>query len=196
MSTFAIRNVVVSVWAGSSSPAVSKPKPAYAHRSASPDASMKVLARTRARPARVATIRSVTRPSRTSAAWTSAWRRGRAPALGDEALPDDLEVLGEVGHAGARAVRVRPLDDGAEFAQGRHDVVADPADDLAGRRPRRVEAVERVEDRGARPAEEREAVDQQDRGAGAGRGDRGGRARRAGPDDADVDLGDRRGRRS
>ncbi len=120
-------------------------------------------------------------------------QQGPGAGFGDQAFPDDLEVLGEVGHAGPRAVGVRSLQDRAELPKRGHDVVTDAADDLACRRPGRVEAVERVEDGGARAAEEGEAVDQQDRGAGTGRGDGGGRASRAGPDDADVDLGDDRG---
>ena len=44
MSTLTIRNVVVSVCAGSRSPACSNPNPAYAQTSASPDASMTIRA--------------------------------------------------------------------------------------------------------------------------------------------------------
>ena len=79
-----------------------------------------------------------------------------------ERLPDDLEVLGEVGHAGAGAVRVRPLDDRTERAQRRRRrrrrCRRRPC---AARRARRVEAVERVEDRGARAAEERQLLDEE-----------------------------------
>ena len=50
--------------------------------------------------------------------------------LSDEPLPDDLEVLGVVGDARARAVRVRSLDDRAEGPQAGDDVVGDAADDL------------------------------------------------------------------
>ena len=49
-----------------------------------------------------------------------------------------------------------------------HDVVADAADDLARGRARREEAVERVEDGGARAAQERQPVDEQRRGARRG----------------------------
>ena len=105
-------------------------EPAKAHRSASPDASTKSSRDSRTRPARVATRSASTRPSRTSAPWTTAWRSG-ARRSGDETLPDHLQVLGQVGHAGPGAVRVRPLDDGAELAQRGDDVVADAADDLA-----------------------------------------------------------------
>ena len=45
--------------------------------------------------------------------------QGPRAGLGDEPLPGDLEVLGEVGHAGAGAVRVRPLHDRAQLAQRR-----------------------------------------------------------------------------
>ena len=191
-STLTIRNVVVSVWAGSTSPAVSNPNPANAHRSASPEASMKAVARTRARPARVATTIDSTRPSRTSAAWTIAWSRMRDAGLGREPLPGDLEVLGEVGHAGPGAVRVRPLQHRTQLAQGGDDVIADATDDLAGLRARRVEAVERVEDGRARAPEEGQAIDEQHGRAGP-RG-RDGRARtsRAGADHADVHVRDER----
>ena len=60
-----------------------------------------------------------TRPSRTSTAWSIAWSRIRTPASVDQALPDDLEVLGEIGHPGAGAVRVGPLDDRARGRAGR-----------------------------------------------------------------------------
>ena len=62
----------------------------------------------------------------------------------------------------------------------------------ADRAPGREEAVERVEDRGARAAEERQAVDEQGPRARPGRRDRRRRAGRAGPDDAHVDVGEER----
>ena len=123
-------------WSGSGpgrcSPAVSKPKPAKAHRSASPEASTKTSrARARGRRGWRATIES-TRPSRTSVAWRSGMEEDPGAGLGHEALPDDLEVLGQVGHAGAGAVRVGAFDDRSELAQRRDHVVADAAHDLAG----------------------------------------------------------------
>ncbi len=139
------------------------------------------------RPPRVATTSASTRPSRTRASTTVACSRIRAPASLDEPLPDDLEVLGEVGDAGPGAVGVRPLDDRAERAQPGDDLVGDPADDLARARARREEAVERVEDRGRCPAEERQRVDEQRPRAAAGRRDGRGRAGRAAADDHDVE---------
>ena len=106
----------------------------------------------------------------------------------DEPLPDDLEVLGEVGDPGPGAIGVRALDDRAELAQPGHDLVRDPADDLARAGAGREEAVEGVEDRGRGPAEERQRVDEQRARAGARACDRRGRARRSAPDDRDVDL--------
>ena len=92
--------------------------------------------------------------------------------VGDESFPDDLEMVGEVGDARPGAVRVRSLDDRAETAQSGDDVIADPPDDLARLRSRRVEAIEGVEDRGAGPTQEGQPVDQQDRGSASGRRDR------------------------
>ena len=63
---------------------------------------MKVLARTRARPARVATIRSVDPAVADLGCLDERVEEGPGAGFRDEALPDDLEVLGEVGHAGAR----------------------------------------------------------------------------------------------
>ena len=108
----------------------------------------------------------------------------------DEPLPGDLEVLGEIGHSGPGAVRVRSLDDRSEPAERFDHDVGDPADDLARRLPRSEEAVERVQDRRARSAEERQLLDEQDGCPRACRRDRGGRPSRTGPDDADVDVGE------
>ena len=102
-------------------------------------------------------------------------------------LPDDLERLGVVRHPGARAVRVRALERDAVGGQAARDLPAEPADDPARVRARRVEGVERVEDRGRRPAHERQAVEQQRPRPVARRRDRRGRPGRAGPDDDDVE---------
>ena len=131
MSTLTIRNVVVSVWAGSTSPAVSNPNPAKAHRSASPEASMKTVARTRARPGPRRDDDGLDPAVADLDVLEDRVEQDRDAGLGREPLPGDLEVLGEVGDAGARAVGVRPLHDRPERAQRGHDVVADPADDLA-----------------------------------------------------------------
>ena len=181
-STLTIRNVVVSVCAGSISPARSKPNPANAHRSASPDASMKTR---RADPAEAGpgrdddrvdpAVADLRRPGASRGAGSA--RRPRST----RSLPDDLQVLGEVGDAGPGAVRVRVVRRPARGPAGR------PRRHRRSRRrpcvpaTRRVEAVERVEDRGARPAEERQPVHEQDGGAATGRGDRGARSGRARP---------------
>ena len=82
--------------------------PAKAHRSASPEASMKTR-RAHARRAPPASRRRSTRPGRRGPRRPGAWRgAGSAtPASVDQPLPGDLEVLGEVGDAGPGAVGVR-----------------------------------------------------------------------------------------
>ena len=65
---------------------------------------------------------------------------------------------------------------GPSVAQAGDDLVREAADDLERPAARRVEAVERVEDRGARATQEGLLLDEHDRGAGARRGD-GGRRR-------------------
>ena len=133
-STLAIRNVVVSVCAGSSSPASSKPKPREGSTGRRRRWHRRRRARRRARgrpSSRPAPPRRGRRgPSRPGA---NACSRSRAPASRHQPLPDHLEVLGMIGHPGPRAVRVRPLDDRPEGAQRGDDVVADAADHLARR---------------------------------------------------------------
>ena len=112
--------------------------------------------------------------------------------IGDQSLPGDLEVFRDIGDARTRAVRIRSLEDRTEGAQSGDDLVRDPAHDLDRLLARRPEPVERVEDGGARSAQERHLLDEHDRGAAPGRGDGGGRPSRAGADHADIGLGDGR----
>ena len=105
----------------------------------------------------------------------------------DQPLPDDLEVLREVRDARAGAIGVRPGHDRAETTQCLDHLVGDPADHLSGGRAGRVEAVERVQDRGRGAAEERQGVDQQRPGAAARRRDRGRGAGGPGADHDDVE---------
>ena len=101
---------------------------------------------------------------------------------GDQRLPDHLEVIGQVGDAGAGPVGVGPLHHRAEAAQAGHDLVGQAAHDLPGPGPRGVEAVEGVQHRRGDPAQERQLLQQQRPGSGAGGGHR-----RRGPGAARAD---------
>ena len=108
------------------------------------------------------------------------------PGVLGQALPEHLEDLGIVGHAGAGAVRVRSLEGDPIGRQPARDLPAEPADHASGLIARRVERIERVENRGRGAAHEREAIHEQDGRAETRRADGGGRPCRARAHDDDV----------
>lgn len=110
----------------------------------------------------------------------------RRTRLNHEAVPHDLEMLGQIGDARPRTVRVRPFDDGSDATQTGHDIVTDPTNDLACPITGRVEAVERVEDGRRVPPEERELLDEEGANVGPGGGDGRGRSRGPRPDHDNV----------
>ena len=155
MSTLTILKVVVSVWAGASTPGQLVAEAGLV-------AEVGVAAGVDVDPAADA-LRGppwwprAAPPRGRRARWRAcrkACSRTRTPASRGQPLPDDLEVLGVVGDAGPGAVGVGPLDDRPQLAQAGHHVVGDAPGDLERPAARGVEAVEGVQDGRARAAQE------------------------------------------